>query len=309
VADADRTRGLRPVHAEQVVTRLGEGLARAGALGEAPMARALAAVRAYGERARGRGAERILVVATAAVRRAANGAAFVARLAAETGLAARVVPGDEEARLTLLGVASGVPPPTGPWAVLDIGGGSTELTVARGARAVRSVSLPLGVVELAERFLAADPVDWARYRACQAHVAERLAAVAWPVVGPLAPRRLAGTAGTITTLAALDLGLLAYEPARVEGHRLSRAAVARLLDRLGALPLAERARLPCLEPGRADLIVPGIAIALAVLDGLRLAELTAADSGLREGILLDAVGWTPAAGDHADPPRGMEETA
>ncbi len=301
VADADPGAGLRPLHGEQVVARLGEGLAASGRLAPAAMARAMAAVAGYCARARRLGATRILVVATAAVRQARNGDRFLARLAASPAGAAppdvevRVVSGETEARLTLLGVLSGLPPATGRIAVLDIGGGSTELIVGEGVRTAALVSLPLGVVGLAERFFHADPVEDAELAACAAHVAARLAADAWPAMRPLAARRLVGTAGTITTLAALDLGLAAYDAARVHGHRLTRPRMAALRARLAALPVAARARLPALEPGRADLIVPGTVVALAVLDGLGLDELTVSDAGLREGILLDAVGWRPVA--------------
>jgi exopolyphosphatase/guanosine-5'-triphosphate,3'-diphosphate pyrophosphatase len=293
VADADPAWGLRPVHGEQVVTRLGEGLARTGVLAPPAMERALAAVRAYRDRARALGAQRVIVVATAAVRQAGNRDELVGRLTAEPDLLPRVATGDAEARLTLLGVASAFPPQADAYAVLDIGGGSTELIVARGARYVDAVSLGLGVVPLTERFLHADPVDWAEYSACAAYVAERLAADAWPEIRPLGPRLLVGTAGTITTLAALDLGLGVYDPARVHGHRLAVRRIEALLYRLGALHVAERAHLPALEPGRADVIIPGIAITLGVLEGLGLAELIVSDSGLREGILLDAIGWSP----------------
>lgn len=293
VADADPARGLRLVHQEQVVARLGQGLARTGLLAPEAMERALAAVRAYRDRARALGAEGVIVVATAAVRQAGNRDEFLGQLAAEPDPRPRVVTGDEEARLTLLGVASALPPLADAYAVLDVGGGSTELIVARGARYVDAVSLDLGVVPLAERFLHADPVDWAEYSACAGHVAELLASAAWPEIRPLRPRLLVGTAGTITTLAALDLGLAAYDASRVQGHRLALARIEALLYRLGALHVAERARLPALEPGRADLIIPGIAITLGVLKGLGLGELIVSDSGLREGILLDAIGWSP----------------
>jgi exopolyphosphatase/guanosine-5'-triphosphate,3'-diphosphate pyrophosphatase len=236
-------------------------------------------------------------VATAAVRDATNRDELLARLADEPALALRVVSGEEEARLTLLGVASGLAAattaPSAAYAVLDIGGGSTELIVARAARYVAAVSLRLGVVELTERFLHADPVDWAEYAACAAHASDVLARGAWPELRPLSPALLVGTAGTVTTLAALDLDLRAYDPAPVQGHRLTGAAIRALLVRLGGLHVAERARLPCLEPGRADLIIPGIAITLAVMDGLGIDDLLVSDYGLREGILLDAVGWAP----------------
>lgn len=293
VADADPATGLRPIRGEQVIARLGAGLGETGKLAPESVDRALAAVREFRDRARADGAERVLVVATAAVREATNRDEILDRLERELRLAPRVVNGEEEARLTLLGVLWGLPAVACPFGVLDIGGGSTELLVADGARPLGGVSLRLGVVPLAERFLHADPVDWAEYTACASHVAARLAAEAWPTIRGLGPRVLVGTAGTITTLAALDLGLAAYEPGRVQGHHLTREAIQSLLVRLGALHVAERARIPCLEPGRADLIIPGIAVALAVLEGLGLLELVVSDTGLREGILLDAVGWAP----------------
>lgn len=293
VADAEGDTGLRPVHGEQVVARLGEGVGRSGVLAPAAMERAVVAVRAYRDRARSLGVERVIVVATAAVREAANRVEFVRRLEAEEGLAVRVASGDEEARLTLLGVVAGLAPAEAPYCLMDVGGGSTELVVARGTRPLAVVSLGLGVVRLAEQFFHADPVDRAEYEACAAHVADRLGAEAWPAIRPGAPRRLVGTAGTVTTLAALDLGLAAYDPSRVHGHRLRADHVEALLCRLGRLRVKERARLPCLEPGRAELIIPGIAITLAVVRGLDLAGLTVSDTGFREGILLDAIGWSP----------------
>lgn len=295
VAEVDRTRGLRPTWGEQVVVRLGEGLIQRGTLAPAAMERALAAIRGYRDLARALGAPGVVVVATAAVREAHNRDEFVARLRAEPHVVARVVSGDEEARLTLLGVRWGLGTVPEPFCLLDIGGGSTELAVGRGAAELAVVSLPLGVVALRERFFHVDPIDEVEYVRCAAHVEERLAALAWPTIAPLRPRTLVGTAGTVTTLAALDLGLSRYDPGRVQGHRLTVEAIEALRVRLAALAAAERARLPCLEPGRADLIIPGIAIALAALRGLELPALTVADTGFREGILLDAVGWTPPA--------------
>jgi len=293
VAEADAATGLRPIWAEQVIARLGEGLTRRDTLAPVAMERALAAVRAFRDRAATLGAAEVLVVATAAVRDAANRDEFLARLRPEPRLHSRVVSGEEEARLTLLGVLWGLGGVIGPFCLLDIGGGSTEFLVGRDATVLAAVSLRLGVVALCERFFHTDPVDRTEYDACAAHVGARLTAEAWPTIRPLGPRALVGTAGTITTLAALDLGLASYDPMRVQGHRLTVEAVDALRLQLGALPLNERAQLPCLEPGRADLIVPGIAIALAALRGLGHGALTVADTGFREGILLDAAGWSP----------------
>jgi exopolyphosphatase/guanosine-5'-triphosphate,3'-diphosphate pyrophosphatase len=278
----------RPVLADQRVTRLGEGLAAAGRLVEPATRRTADAVAAYVEQARAAGAARLVVVATSAVREAANGAAFTAALERRTGVPVQVISGDEEARLTLAGVRHGLdrrPPESSLMLVFDIGGGSTEFILARGETVLAASSLRLGVVPLAERFPFDGPVDWPRYNAMAAEIRDRLAGEVAAAIRSGRPERLVGTAGTVTTLAALDLGLAAYDPGRVQGHALTRVAVERLLARFGGLSAAERGRLPCLEPGRADLIVAGTAIVLATMTLVDVDVLVVSDAGLREGIL------------------------
>ena len=293
VAEADPSAGLTSVWADQVVTRLGEGLAGRGVLATSAIERTLGAVRRYRDRARDLGAAEIMLVATAAVRQARDGAEFLRRLEAEPGIVPRVVTGEDEARLTLLGATWGLGPVAGTFALVDVGGGSTEILVARDEQILAVVSLSLGVVGLAERFFASDPVTEAERRACRSHVDERLRDEAWGRVRAHRPTALVATAGTPTTLASLDLGLPAYESERVQGYRLHAAAIDRLTAWLAAMPLADRARLPGLEPSRADVIVPGAIVLASVLDGLRLPAAMVSDSGLREGILLDAAGWRP----------------
>ena len=149
-----------------------------------------------------------------------------------------------------------------------------------------TISLRLGVVDLAERYPFSGPVDWPRYRALQAEVAGRLAAELPSAIRLAHLDRLVGTAGTATTLAALDLGLHEYDPGRVQGHVLERGAIERLLARLGALTVGERGALPCLEPGRADLIVAGTAVVLATMDLMAAPRVIVSDWGLREGVLI-----------------------
>lgn len=289
VVDVDPAGRWSVVAEAQEVTRLGAGLAGSGALGEDAMARTSAVVTAYVDRARALGAAGVRIVATSAVREASNGRAFAAAIQAQTGRPVEIVSGAEEARLTLRGVSRGLGGLPGLTLLVDIGGGSTEYVLARDGLAVHAVSLRLGVVALAERFPFPDRVDWSRYGELARHVAERLARELPPtiVAGPV--DRLVGTAGTATTLAALDLALTRYDPGRVQGHALHRAAIERLLARLGALSVPQRAALPCLEPGRADLIIPGIAIVQATLDRVGADALVVSDSGLREGILAAAV--------------------
>jgi exopolyphosphatase/guanosine-5'-triphosphate,3'-diphosphate pyrophosphatase len=273
------------VHAEQRVTRLGERLHATGALGDAPMARTARAVAEYVARARAIGASSVRIVATSAVREAENGAAFAERLAAETGERVDVISGDEEARLTLRGIRRSLTLGAGTMVAFDIGGGSTEYVLARDGALAAAVSLRLGVVPLAERFPFPDRVDREHYRTMLAEIHTRLGRELPVALAGARPDVLVGTAGTVTTLAALDLGLAAYDPQRVHGHRLTRAAVDGLLARLGALSVAARGALPCLEPGRADLIVPGTAIVVATMEALRADTLVVSEYGLREGIM------------------------
>jgi exopolyphosphatase/guanosine-5'-triphosphate,3'-diphosphate pyrophosphatase len=277
----------RTLDQDQRVTRLGQGLASAGRLGDAPMARTSAAVIEYADRARGLGARDVQVVATSAVREAENGREFARGLARASGARVQIVTGDDEARLTIRGVLAGLPDLAPPLLVFDIGGGSTEFSVWRDGRVVAATSLRLGVVPLAERHPFAGPVDAPRYRALEDEIRAQLARELPPAIADAEIRTLVGTAGTVTTLAALDLGLGAYDPARVQGHRLTRDAVAVQLGRLAALTVEGRAALPCLEPGRADLIVPGVAIVTATMERVRAGALVVSDWSLREGIVAE----------------------
>jgi exopolyphosphatase/guanosine-5'-triphosphate,3'-diphosphate pyrophosphatase len=289
VADADEPRRWQLVHHEQRVTRLGEGLWPAGELREPAMARTRDVVADYVNRARALGATAVRVVATSAVREARNGTAFAASLASLTAVPVDVVSGDDEARLTVRGVFDALRTPDGASIVFDIGGGSTEYIRTETGRVVQAVSLRLGVVPLAEEFPFPERVEHGRYREMEDAIADRLAREVPGAIAHAPIGRLIGTAGTVTTLAALDLDLQVYDAARVHGHRLSRAAIERQLARLGALTVEARAALPALEPGRADLIVPGIAIVLATFRRLGVDTLVVSDAGLREGMMAEAV--------------------
>ena len=287
VVDAEDTGRWRVVHQEQRVTRLGEGLAATGSLGDAPMTRTAATVRDYVARAESLAASAVRIVATSAVREAANGTAFAAAVERATQQRVEIITGAEEARLTLAGVRAGLPTLDGDLLLFDIGGGSTEYIRADGARVVGEASVKLGVVELAERYPFPRSVPWDRYAALAREVAERLRTAVPDVIWRSPVARLVGTAGTVTTLAALDLGLRAYDAERVQGHTLTRATVERLLRWLAGLSVDERAALPCLEPGRADIIVHGIAIVTATLDHAAVDTLVVSDWGLREGLVAE----------------------
>jgi len=279
--------GWRVVLAEQRVTRLGEGFRTTGALGNAAAARTAAAVLHYVARARSAGATRVAIAATSAVRDASNGRVFVGDLEQATGIAVRIISGEEEARLTLAGIVAGLGQLPGVVVAFDIGGGSTEYMLARDGALVTAVSLRLGVVPLAERFPFPNVVEPNGYTELCATVQTQLASELPAAIATARVDALVGTAGTVTTLAALDLGLVEYDPGRVQGHVLTRAAVERQRRRLNALDVAGRAALPCLEPGRADLIVGGVAIVEATLDQLGIDRLTVSDWSLREGLVAE----------------------
>jgi exopolyphosphatase/guanosine-5'-triphosphate,3'-diphosphate pyrophosphatase len=249
------------------ITRLGDGVDARRELLPAAIARVRNVLADYRQELDRLGAERTLAVATSATRDAANGEAFLGEVESSFGFATRLLSGDEEATLTYRGVEAGraLAPRT---AIVDIGGGSTELILPD-----RHVSLDVGCVRLTERF-------GEDAGAGGDHVSELLPD--WPVDGAI------GVAGTVTTLAALDLGLRDYDPERVHGHVLTAATVDEQLTRLASLTLAERRELPGLEPERAPVIVAGAAILRAVLRRYRLGAIETSEHDLLHGVALVA---------------------
>jgi exopolyphosphatase / guanosine-5'-triphosphate,3'-diphosphate pyrophosphatase len=286
VADVEGDR-IDEVHRETRITRLGEGVDARKRLLPVPIARVRNALADYRRTLEALGAERVLAVATSAVRDAENGEAFLGEIEWSYGFATRLVSGDEEAQLT----RSAVQPAAGTL-VLDIGGGSTELLLDDF-----HVSLDVGSVRFTERFVPTDPPPPVELEACARAVRAALAERA----GVLSPQRALGVAGTVTTLAALDLGLDAYDRDRVHGHHLSLDAARTQLARLAALPLAERRAVPALEPERAPVIVAGAVILVEVLAQLRLEEIVVSERDILDGIALAAAGL-PAPEEGTAPP-------
>ena len=270
VADVDDG-GLRELVRRTEITRLGEGVDERHRLLPLPVARVRNVLTEYRREAERLGAERTLLVATSAVRDAENGEAFLGEVEWSYGFATQLLTGDEEAALMLRGVGE-IEPGT---LVLDIGGGSTEL-VTLDSR----TSLDVGAVRLTERYLHSDPPTGDELEACAQYVRT--------VLPPLEATSAVGVAGTITTLAALDLGLDEYDRERVHGHELSLSGVERQLERLAALPLAERREVPALEPERAPVIVAGAVIAREVLAAYGLDTYRVSEHDILDGIALAA---------------------
>ena len=285
-----RDPGFEVLESFSRIVRLGEGVATTGRLSAAAEERTLQALRICARIMARRRVGPTRCVATAACRRADNGPAFLERVERTTGLAFEILDGAEESRLALLGCLPLVEDRARHVLVLDIGGGSTELAWLdrAGARPVlaHSISLPIGVVGLAEQF--GEVVDDAAYAAMVASVSARLEPLACdlPRLDWAAPEvQMIGTSGTVTTLAALHLGLERYERRRVDGVEVVFEALRPVATRLRGMTLAEREAHRCIGPGRADLVVAGSAILEAAHALWPVPRLRVADRGLREGIL------------------------
>jgi exopolyphosphatase / guanosine-5'-triphosphate,3'-diphosphate pyrophosphatase len=270
VADVDDG-GLRELVRRTEITRLGEGVDERHRLLPLSIARVRNVLTDYRREAERLGAERTLLVATSAVRDAENGEAFLGELEWSYGFATRLLSGDEEAELMLRGVGE-IAPGT---LVLDVGGGSTELVTLDS-----QTSLDVGSVRLTERYLHSDPPTGEELEACARYVRT--------VLPSFDATSAVGVAGTITTLAALDLGLAEYDRELVHGHELSLAGVERQLERLAALPLAQRREVPALEPERAPVIVAGAVIAREVLAAYGLDAYRVSEHDILDGIALAA---------------------
>jgi exopolyphosphatase/guanosine-5'-triphosphate,3'-diphosphate pyrophosphatase len=271
---------------ETRITRLGEGVDSRRRLLPLPIARVRNCLADYRRTLESLGAERTLAVATSAIRDAENGEAFLGEVEWSYGFTTRLLTGDDEALLTFRGVASGGPVTDGTL-IVDLGGGSTELVVAGPDGVEFHLSLDIGAVRLTERFLATDPPTPAELDACAGAIAALLAERIPDEVRRRVDRAV-GVAGTVTTLAALDLALPAYDRERVHGHLLTSDGARRQLERLATLPLADRRGVPALEPERAPVIVAGAAIVVELLSFFGLDGIEASERDLLDGAALEA---------------------
>ncbi|MFN3522397.1 MAG: Ppx/GppA phosphatase family protein [Phenylobacterium sp.] len=298
--------GFRVVEAYSRIVRLGEGLSQSGRLSEAAMDRALAALKVSAEKVRRRRVVRLKAIATQACRMADNGQAFVDRVAEETGLKLQIITPREEAQLSVAGCLNLLDRSAAAALVVDVGGGSTELSwvdlsdegfdgdpgrLAPGQLPIRAwLSVPIGVVTLAERFPEGEVATEGWFRQMVETVKAEIAAFrrADPMRELFEADRahLIGTSGAITSLAGMHLGLRRYDRARVDGIWMSRQECDAAAGRLLALSARERAEQPCIGPDRADLVLAGAAILQAVQELWPCSRVRVADRGLREGILM-----------------------
>ena len=277
---------------QSTVTRLGGGVDLSGALSVEAIERVCETIEGYIEIYEGIGVDRVKAIATSAVRDASNGDAFMAELRERFNLTAELIDGAEEARLTYQGATAAEPPATNTL-VIDIGGGSTELIVGRGDEIFFHTSLQAGVVRHTERHLVSDPPITPQLEALAADIRHLLDVALEPMEGsPIEAERAIGVAGTPTSLAAIDLALVPYDPERVHGHEISLSSIQRMLAQLAGLPLAKRAEIPGLHPDRAPTIVAGVIILIEVMRVFDLNRITVSEHDILYGAALAAVAET-----------------
>jgi exopolyphosphatase/guanosine-5'-triphosphate,3'-diphosphate pyrophosphatase len=273
---------VTPIERRSTVTRLGRGVDLTGRLAAEAVEAACGAIDPYMANLQVLGAEAIDAIATSAVRDAENGAAFIAELRERFALSARVLDGEEEARLTYLGATSEHSPEV-PTLVLDIGGGSTEMVVGEGRESEWHTSLQAGVVRHTERHLSSDPATPPELEELAADLRTLIDAATRE-----APRAEAGiaVAGTPTSLAAIELELEPYDPRRTHGHVLELRSIQRMLSELASVPLSQRTEIRGLHADRAPTIVAGVVILIEAMRAFDLSRITVSEHDILYGAAI-----------------------
>lgn len=273
---------LVTLHVEREIVRLGGGFTDDKGLSNDAQLRGLSCLKRFADIMKEYGVIKMRASATSAVRDALNGPSFVDLVKKETGIQLTVIDGDIEGRLTLNGVISGLDVIRENLVVLDVGGGSTEITVAENGIPLFVHSMPLGVVRLTEGF--------AKYQSIKQRISTILnqLSVELSSTGILIhpESELVSTAGTATTLAAIQMEMEEYDYRRVNNFLISREQIEAIYERLMPLTPQERIMVPGLEKGREDLIMAGILVTTSVMDAFGFSRLKVSDYGLLEGLAL-----------------------
>ena len=273
---------LETVLDQNDIARLGEGLRETGLIAPESLERNALSVAAFAEKARELGAVPE-IVGTMALRTAKNADAFVKRVKELTGLDLRVIPGEEEARLSYLAVLSGLPLDGGDLVTFDTGGGSTEFVYGRGAEMLRKFSVPLGAVRITEEFFADDPVRPGSVDAAMDEIRKSL--TGGGVLG--SPEVIVGMGGTVTSLASVKFKMETYDPDVVQGSVLTLTELKEMAAMFASMTLEERKGVTGLQPKRADVILAGTCIVCAILELLGASSFTVSDRGLRHGLAYE----------------------
>lgn len=277
---------IRPLVYLREITRLGTGLSPGGPLDEEAAEKSIETLGKYSLVLQKEGVAGHRGVATGALRAAGDGREFLRRVKRETGLDITIISGEQEAALSLRGVAAGLGG-LDHALVFDVGGATTEFILAHGPEVLAMASLPVGVVGLTERHLKEDPPDEESLEGLAAEAAEALKRLPGEFFRGPRPGLLVGTAGTPSTLAAMRLQLEEYDRELVDGVVLGRGWLRECLTRLAGLKSRERAGIPGLEPGREDIIVAGLLVVMEIMEAFGFTEMTVSEAGLLEGVLMD----------------------
>lgn len=272
-----------PVLLKRHITRLGGGFSQNTGISSEAAERSIEALRDFADEIRRHGVSNVRAVATSAVRDAVNGNIFCERVFHETGIKLEVIDGEKEALFTLRGVLAGIDDKTGDFLVFDVGGGSTEYTLSHGNSPVFTRSLPLGVVRLTEGKITCEAMTDKVKRELDLLTGEmqRLG-----LMDDISEVTLVGTAGTATTLAAINLKMVDYDYRKVNNHTMTLAEIEDIYAALLPLTPAERLQIKGLEKGREDLIIAGILITINTMKIFGFNRLKVSDFGLLEGLLL-----------------------
>ena len=283
---------LRDVVRTMQIVRLGEGVDRTGRFADAALTRTFATLDDYAAQIARHGAHHVRMVATSATRDAANREVFLEGVHRRLGVEAEVVTGEQEAALTFSGATAELAslteafPP--PYAVCDIGGGSTEIVLGDEYGIRASASVDIGCVRMTERHLHDDPPTVPQVEAATADIDAALRSLAERVhYGEAAT--LVGLAGSVTTVAAMVLGLPAYDPVAIHHARIGADAVSRTAWRLLGSTRAQRAEVPVMHPGRVDVIAAGALVLERVMTLGRFKEVVVSEHDILDGIALSVV--------------------
>ena len=277
--------GLDILDRRNTITRLGQGVGASGRLAPEAVERTLACLRGYREILDRHGVERVRVAATSASRDAANRDELFDAVGALIGARPELLSGDEEGRLSFRGATGELDPATGPFLVVDIGGGSTEFIV--GTDRVEGVtSVDIGCVRLTEKFLQHDPPQPEELSACISLTDAYLDDVVREIPAAAEARTLVGLAGTVTTVAAVEIGLETYDRDRIHHFHLTREAAEDVFRTLATESRADRIHNPGLEEARADVIVAGCCVLVALFRRLGFDEMIVSEADILDGLAL-----------------------
>jgi len=286
-----KTYTLKNIFSERIITRLGSGISRTGVLSEEAMTKSIAALVRFSNILSNYKVHKISAVATSALREARNRDEFVRRTKAEAGLSIKIISGTQEAKTTASGMLMDIPAPEAAL-MADIGGGSTELIFSKHGKPSHVHSLDLGVVYLAGKYMRHDPPlqeDLIRMEQYISHEIRRIEKRYLRFISHDGGEETVfiGTAGTVTTLAAMSNKLSSFEHGRIHNTRLTLQKVKHIFSAIAPVSSRERARFIPFELSRLDIIVPGTLILLKLMEFFNFREITVSNYGLREGVLID----------------------